>query len=99
MIECKVGIPIITKSGEIKLDNSKNIIHNKNLNEIAIFSEGKVYSNIDVSSLYEHIILRKEGTIAEGGSLVVLTGEHTGRSAQDKFIVKEDKSYNEIWWG
>ncbi|MDC0074658.1 phosphoenolpyruvate carboxykinase (ATP) [Alphaproteobacteria bacterium] len=81
------------------MDNSKNIIHNKNLSEIAIFSEGKAFSNIDVSTLYEHIILRKEGKIAEGGSLVVLTGEHTGRSAQDKFIVKEEKSYKEIWWG
>ena len=37
--------------------------------------------------------------LAEGGPLVVDTGDHTGRSPKDKFIVRERGSEDRIWWG
>ena len=49
--------------------------------------------------LYEQIIRRREGTIAHLGPIVVHTGDHTGRSPNDKFTVKEPTSENDIWWG
>ena len=48
-----------------------------------------VHRNLGTSTLYEMAIARGEGRLAQGGPLVVLTGQHTGRSASDKFIVKD----------
>src|SRR5262245_26387074 len=46
-----------------------------------------------------HALRREEGVLAHGGPLVVDTGRHTGRSAQDKFVVREPGSEQRIWWG
>jgi len=58
-----------------------------------------VYWNLTTSQLYEQIIKRSEGTLAHLGPLVVRTGHHTGRSANDKFVVEEDETSKNIWWG
>ncbi len=59
----------------------------------------RVHWNPSVSLLYTHSLLRGEGRLAEGGPLVVDTGRFTGRSPQDKFIVREPGSQDRIWWG
>ncbi len=56
------------------------------------------YANWNEERLYEEAVRRGEGEIARGGALVVKTGEHTGRSAKDKFIVRDGESENAIWW-
>jgi phosphoenolpyruvate carboxykinase (ATP) len=61
--------------------------------------EGRVYWNPTTSLLYSHALLRGEARLAEGGALVVDTGEHTGRSPMDKFVVQEPGSEDRIWWG
>ena len=60
---------------------------------------GRVHWNPTTSLLYSHALLRGEAQLAEGGSLVVDTGEHTGRSPLDKFVVRESRSERRIWWG
>jgi phosphoenolpyruvate carboxykinase (ATP) len=55
-------------------------------------------SNLGTAALVEHAIRRREGLLAEHGPLVVRTGKHTGRSAQDKFIVRDAETENTIWW-
>ncbi len=54
--------------------------------------------NLSVPALFEEAISRNEGIVAQGGPLVVNTGKYTGRSAQDKFIVKEPGSENHVDW-
>ena len=54
--------------------------------------------NLSASALYELAVERGEGQIAADGPLVVKTGEHTGRSAQDKFIVRDAETDEPIWW-
>src|SRR4051812_47645750 len=49
--------------------------------------------------LYTHALKRGEGKLAEGGPLAVDTGQFTGRSPKDKFLVDESRSRNRIWWG
>src|SRR3954454_19888776 len=58
-----------------------------------------VRANLSTAELYEDAIRAGEGIVAAEGPLVVRTGKHTGRSPQDKFIVKEPSSARKIWWG
>ena len=55
-------------------------------------------ANLTAAALYELAVRRGEGAVARGGPLVVKTGEHTGRSAQDKFIVRHPEIEDKIWW-
>ena len=54
--------------------------------------------NLTAPALYEEAVRRGEGHVAKDGPLVVLTGHHTGRSAADKFIVKDEDSEPKVWW-
>src|SRR3954463_3414318 len=60
---------------------------------------GDVIWSPTTSVLYEHAVVRGDARLAEGGPLVVDTGRHTGRSPNDKFIVREPGSEARIWWG
>ena len=64
-----------------------------------LYNLSGVYWNLPTGELYEQAILRHEGSLAHLGPLVVRTGHHTGRSANDKFIVEETASKDDIWWG
>ncbi len=57
-----------------------------------------VHWNQSVPALYEQALQRREGHLARSGPLLVLTGQHTGRSANDKFIVRDAASENQVWW-
>ncbi|EDN66956.1 Phosphoenolpyruvate carboxykinase (ATP) [Beggiatoa sp. PS] len=48
-----------------------------------------IYWNLNTQALYEQAIRHREGIMAHLGPLVVRTGHHTGRSANDKFIAQE----------
>ena len=58
-----------------------------------------VRANLPTAELYEDAVRAGEGLIAAEGPLVVRTGKHTGRSPQDKFLVREPGSAAKIWWG
>jgi phosphoenolpyruvate carboxykinase (ATP) len=58
-----------------------------------------IYWNLATPLLYEEAIRRREGRLAHLGPLVVRTGQHTGRSPNDKFIVREPSSADKVWWG
>lgn len=59
---------------------------------------GTVYWNPPTPVLYEEIVRRREGVMAHLGPIVVRTGHHTGRSPNDKRIVREKTSQDKIWW-
>ena len=67
--------------------------------DLGLSSVGNVYHNLPTPILYEEILNRKEGRMAHLGPLVVKTGKYTGRSPHDKFIVAEESSEDQIWWG
>jgi len=70
-----------------------------NLDEYGIKNLGNIYRNLPTPALYEETVRRREGLIAHLGPIVVRTGHYTGRSPEDKFIVKEESSQEKVWWG
>jgi phosphoenolpyruvate carboxykinase (ATP) len=67
----------------------QNGVHNINI----------AYWNLGTAQLLEHAVQRHEGTFASGGSFVVRTGQFTGRSPKDKFIVRDELTDSTVQWG
>jgi phosphoenolpyruvate carboxykinase (ATP) len=59
----------------------------------------KILANLGTAPLVEQAIRNGEGVLAADGPFVVATGKHTGRSAKDKFIVKDAETADTVWWG
>lgn len=73
--------------------------HVNPLEQIGLRNLGNIYWNLTTPALYEEVVRRREGWISHLGPLVVRTGHHTGRSPNDKFIVREPSSEKLINWG
>jgi phosphoenolpyruvate carboxykinase (ATP) len=69
------------------------------LAQLGLTNLGNVFWNLSTPALYEEIVRRREGWISHLGPMVVHTGHHTGRSPNDKFIVREPSSEHKIAWG
>jgi len=57
-----------------------------------------VFYNLMEPGLIQEAIGREEGELGNGGTLLVTTGKHSGRSPNDKFIVKTEGNENSVWW-
>ncbi|MDJ0612043.1 MAG: phosphoenolpyruvate carboxykinase [Rhizobiaceae bacterium] len=68
------------------------------LNTLGLTQPGNIHANLRAAELYEASIARGESTLTNMGALRVETGIHTGRSAQDRFIVKNDATRDIVWW-
>ncbi len=64
-----------------------------------IETSAAVHWNMLTAPLVEESLKRGEGILAADGPLVVETGKHTGRSAKDKFIVRDAETESTVWWG
>jgi len=69
------------------------------LTEQGFETKAEIFPNLGSSQLIEQSVGRGEGRLSRYGSLVVETGKHTGRSANDKFIVKDAETADTVWWG
>jgi phosphoenolpyruvate carboxykinase (ATP) len=69
------------------------------LKKIGITQSTRIKRNLPVEGLIEDIVLNKEGKIGLNGAVMVDTGQFTGRSPLDKYIVDEVSSNQNIWWG
>jgi len=59
---------------------------------------GTVHYNLLEAELYEEALRRGEARLTADGALVAYTGQHTGRSPKDKFIVRDDATDGAVWW-
>ena len=69
------------------------------LEYLDLFEYRKSYWNLSTDGYYQEALFRGEGIQTPQGALIVRSGERTARSANDKFIVKEDSSADDISWG
>jgi len=69
------------------------------LDNYGIKDAARVYWNLNTPELYEEIARRNEGVYSNHGAIIVDTGEHTGRAAKDKAIVREPGSADKVFWG
>lgn len=68
------------------------------IEDFGLASPGHIHLNLNEAALYQAALQRQEGEVARGGPLVVKTGQHTGRSAQDKFTVRDASTEDTVWW-
>jgi phosphoenolpyruvate carboxykinase (ATP) len=69
------------------------------LEALGIVRSGRVHWNLSPAALYEESLRRGEARLAADGPLVARTGPHTGRSPNDKFVVREPQSEAHVHWG
>ena len=69
------------------------------LEALGIVRSGRVHWNLSPAALYEEALRRGEAQLASEGPLVARTGQHTGRSPNDKFVVREASSEQHVHWG
>ena len=71
-----------------------------NLSEsIGLTNLGNQFWNLSPSELIEDTIINGQGMLTDTGAIAVETGEFTGRSPKDRFIVADEKTENAVWWG
>ena len=76
-----------TAQGQVGLDNH-GITHAQT-----------VHWNLTPPQLYEQALARGEGVLSADGPLIVHTGEYTGRSPKDKYVVRDAMTEADVWWG
>jgi phosphoenolpyruvate carboxykinase (ATP) len=82
--------------------NQETIVANrvpaKVLADQGIETSATLHWNLLTPALVEQAIARGEGVLSKDGPLAVQTGKHTGRSAKDKFTVRDAETESTIWW-
>ena len=68
------------------------------IDQADVITSGKVHYNLEAAALYEEAIRRAEATLTTDGALVAYTGQHTGRSPKDKFVVRDASVEAKVWW-
>jgi phosphoenolpyruvate carboxykinase (ATP) len=71
----------------------------RRLSQQGLTPSGAVHWNLMAAALIEAAIRRGEGTLADMGPLVATTAPHTGRSPNDKFVVREPATEGDVDWG
>ncbi len=87
----KIPTPAAAQAGVLKSDYG--------LENHGFSGTGLVYWNLPTEALVEEMLFRGEAKMSRHGPIVATTGKHTGRSANDKFVVREASTEENIWWG
>ena len=67
--------------------------------DLGLANVAAAYWNLTPAELVEEAITRGEGTLVDSGALAADTGEFTGRSPKDRFVVCDEITENSVWWG
>lgn len=73
--------------------------NNADLSYLGLSDADTVYWNLTPAELIEETVVRGQGVLTHTGALAINTGEFTGRSPKDRFLVCDEKTENAVWWG
>ncbi len=65
---------------------------------LGLKSAENIFYQLSSEELISHAVSKGEGVLSDAGALVIDTGEFTGRSPKDRFIVKDELTINNIDW-
>ena len=69
------------------------------LSGTGVAATSPVHANLTAPGLIAHAMRRGEGRLSADGAFIGVTGQHTGRSVQDKFVADDPETTGEVWWG
>ena len=72
---------------------------NASISTLGLNNVAAAYWNLEPAQLIEETLVRGEGVLTNTGALAVDTGEFTGRSPKDRFIVEDEITKDAVWWG
>ncbi len=81
------------------MENRGPAVSSHGIDNHGIVGAATVHWNCGPAELVEHALRRGEACVSDDGSLLCSTGEFTGRSPNDKFLVEEPSSKDHVWWG
>ncbi len=81
------------------MENKGPVVSRSGLDTLGLADVGTAYWNLPPARLVEMAVTRGEAILAAEGPLVADTRPHTGRSPNDKFVVKDPSIDGEVWWG
>ncbi|MEX1188051.1 MAG: phosphoenolpyruvate carboxykinase (ATP) [Bacteroidia bacterium] len=72
---------------------------NASLASIGLGHVAIAHWNLSPAELIEETILNGDGALSDTGALAIDTGEFTGRSPKDKYVVYDESTKDSVWWG
>lgn len=85
-------------TASVLVSDRKEILSHLGLDWLAR-GDGVCYRNLPYGEIQDHEAANKEGLFASNGAFAIDTGKFTGRSPLDKYIVKQEPSADNVWWG
>ncbi len=71
----------------------------RDLASLGLAATQNVFYNLPPAELFEIAVRREEGRLTKYGPLAARTDPHTGRSPNDRFVVREESSADQVGWG
>src|SRR5699024_11172180 len=71
----------------------------KSMETQALLADTNIHPNLSVPLLVEKILSREEGVLSASGAVRATTGKYTGRSPNDRFIVRDEVTEDNVDWG
>ena len=72
---------------------------NFSIADLGLANVDMAYWNLYPSELIEDCIMLNQANLTDSGALAIDTGEFTGRSPKDKFVVYDENTKDSVWWG
>src|SRR5215212_11137681 len=92
-------MPLAQYACRSKRGGMDTTVRKRVLERLGLSDLKSVRENLSPARLVEESIRRGEAALADSGALVAETGERTGRSPADRFIVENAATKDRVTWG